>query len=119
MGETHLPERYEDGIFEDIQYGEYWKIADLGDDIALIDAFDNSNVVRMSEQGHTYEEAIQTVEEEFAGPISEDVVERPTEIVYEGLRKLRRNSPAELSSISREWAQDLGYALQCIEVVER
>lgn len=110
MAETEqiLDERYTDGIWYDLYNGDFCRIEDWGEGVALLtpdgDHFHTMTYHEWSEEKPDFRQ------------VSDAAVEDPAGTVRRAIRLLSRNDINELSTVPHQFSIDLRYAREQVEI---
>jgi hypothetical protein len=119
MSQTpRLDDKYTSGVWYDQMNGDFAKIQRGFDP----EAEGSGRIVELvnPESGNVYwdmpvREWVEREQQDFR-PVSDEAVEDPVEVVNRAVRILSRNDISELSAIPHDFAVDLRYARQQVEI---
>lgn len=117
--EPHLDDRYTNGVYYDLEAGEYCGIVRIDDTIGLTEPDSDDVYWTFDMTDLTNEDVVDTINKDFI-QVSEEAVENPVHFVVDMLDWIHtQNSVNELPSTSLQETIDLRYARRQIEIVEK
>jgi hypothetical protein len=115
--EVALNEKYENGVWYDSQAGEFCEIENLGDDIGLTVPGKSVLYYQFSEDGLSYEAAVNEIHRNFER-VSDEAQEHPETVVSRAIDKMVRGDPEELVTTPHTEVINLMYARSQVEISE-